>query len=77
LRKTVFVARNNGLFEPRSVETGWRFGDRVEVIKGLEPGDQCAVAWLFLLDSESRMRAAAEKSSEFRIQLGHRLDRIE
>jgi RND family efflux transporter MFP subunit len=73
LRKTVFVARGNGLFEPRSVETGWRFGDRVEVIKGLEPGDQCAVAGLFLLDSESRMRAAAAvqapvKNSELRTQ---------
>jgi hypothetical protein len=59
LRKTVFVARGNGIFEPRPVETGWRFGDRVEVLGGLGPGDQCAVAGLFLLDSESRMKAAA------------------
>jgi len=27
-----------GLFEPRQVETGWRFGDRVEIRKGLDPG---------------------------------------
>jgi RND family efflux transporter MFP subunit len=81
LRKTVFVARGTGLFEPRSVETGWRFGDRVEIIRGLEPGEQYAVAGIFLLNSESRMKAAAggaqapgknsgfrTQNSEFRIQ---------
>ena len=26
LKKTVFVDRGNGYFEPRKVETGWRFG---------------------------------------------------
>ena len=36
LRKTVFVDRGNGFFEPREVETGWRLGNRVEITKGLE-----------------------------------------
>ena len=36
LRKTVFVDRGNGSFEPRLVETGWRVGDDVEVTKGLD-----------------------------------------
>ena len=36
LRKTVFVDRGNGYFEPRLVETGWRIGDDVEVTKGLD-----------------------------------------
>ena len=31
----VFVDRGAGYFEPRRVETGWRFGDRVEIVKGL------------------------------------------
>ncbi len=35
LKKTVYVANGGGLFEPRSVETGWRLGDRVEIVKGL------------------------------------------
>jgi hypothetical protein len=39
LRKTVFVDRGNGHFEPRLVETGWRSGDEVEVTKGLEAGE--------------------------------------
>jgi membrane fusion protein, copper/silver efflux system len=59
LKKTVFVDRDNGYFEPRQVETGWRFGDRVQVLKGLEPGQKIVVSGNFLIDSESRMRLAA------------------
>ena len=59
LRKTVFVDRGNGFFEPRQVETGWRYGDRVEIVKGLMPGERIVVSGTFLLDSESRMKMAA------------------
>lgn len=59
LRKTVFVDRGNGYFEPRRVETGWRVGDRVQVVKGLMPGDRIVIAGTFLIDSESRMKTAA------------------
>ena len=31
LRKTVFVERGEGRFEPREVRTGWRLGDKVEI----------------------------------------------
>jgi RND family efflux transporter MFP subunit len=53
---TVFVERGNGTFEQRAVETGWRLGDRVEIVKGLEHGERIVTAGTFLLDSESRMR---------------------
>ena len=59
LRKTVFVAHGNGKFEARRVETGWRLGDRVEVVKGLMEGERVVGSANFLLDSESRMRAAS------------------
>jgi YHS domain-containing protein len=59
MRKTVFVERGNGYFEPREIETGWRFGDRVEVVKGLAAGERIVVSGTFLVDSESRMKAAA------------------
>ncbi len=59
LRKTVFVDRGNGYFEPRRVETGWRVGDRVQVTQGLMPGERIVIAGTFLIDSESRMKAAA------------------
>jgi len=59
LRKLVFVDRGSGYFEPRRVETGWRSDDRVEIVKGLMPGERIVVSGNFLLDSESRMKAAA------------------
>src|SRR6185369_6141951 len=37
--KTVFVERGEGLFTTRMVETRHRFDDRVEIVKGLEPGE--------------------------------------
>ena len=59
LRRTVFVDRGDGYLEPRRVETGWRAGDRVQIVKGLMPGEKVVVSGNFLLDSESRMKAAA------------------
>jgi Cu(I)/Ag(I) efflux system membrane fusion protein len=60
LRKTVFADRGDGTFEPRSVETGWRFGGRVQIVHGLNAGESIVVAGTFLLDSELRMHAAAD-----------------
>jgi len=59
LRKTVFVDRGDGFFEPREVETGWRFGNRVEIVKGLKPGERIVVSGNFMIDSESRLELAA------------------
>jgi RND family efflux transporter MFP subunit len=59
VKKTVYVAKGDGIFEPRRVETGWHFGDRVEIVKGLMPGERIVVSGTFLIDSESRMKAAA------------------
>jgi RND family efflux transporter MFP subunit len=59
LAATVFVCQGDGCFEPRQVETGRRLGDRIEILSGLEPGEQIAVSGNFLLDSESRMKLAA------------------
>ena len=59
LKKTVFVDRGNGLFEPRKVETGSYFDDRVEIVKGLMPGERIVVSGNFLIDSESRMKTAS------------------
>ena len=63
LRKTVFVDRGNGYFEPRLVETGWRVGDDVEVTKGLMPGERIVISGTFFVDSESRMKAATRATS--------------
>jgi YHS domain-containing protein len=59
LKKTVYVAKGDGVFEPRKVETGWRAGDQVEIVKGLMVGEKIVISGTFLIDSESRMKAAA------------------
>jgi membrane fusion protein, copper/silver efflux system len=59
LNKTVFVEHGNGFFEPREVEIGWRHGSRIEITKGLEPGERIALSGNFLIDSESRLQLAA------------------
>ena len=59
LKKRVFVESGPGMFEPRDVETGWSSGDRVQVIHGLRAGDRVVSAGTFLLDSESKIEAAA------------------
>jgi RND family efflux transporter MFP subunit len=60
LKKTVFVERGEGLFSPRVVETGRRFDDRVEIVKGLQAGEKIVVSGNFLVSSESRLQEAAE-----------------
>jgi Cu(I)/Ag(I) efflux system membrane fusion protein len=55
-KKTVFVDCGNGNFEPRVVETGWRIGERVQIISGVRPGERVVIAGNFLLDSESRTK---------------------
>jgi multidrug efflux pump subunit AcrA (membrane-fusion protein) len=55
-RKTVFIDRGNGYFEPREVQIGERIGDRVEILKGLEAGERIVTSGNFLIDSESQLR---------------------
>jgi len=59
LKKTVFIDRGNGIFEPRQVETGRFLGERVEIVQGLMPGEKIVVSGNFLIDSETRMQQAA------------------
>jgi membrane fusion protein, copper/silver efflux system len=59
IKRTVFVDQGNGFFEPRKVETGRQIGNRIEIVKGLKPGEQIAVSGNFLIDSESRLELAA------------------
>jgi Cu(I)/Ag(I) efflux system membrane fusion protein len=52
----VFVAVGDRL-EPRPVTLGLQLANRVEVRTGLNDGDRIVTAGVFLLDSESRLRA--------------------
>jgi Cu(I)/Ag(I) efflux system membrane fusion protein len=52
----VFVATGDR-FEPRTVTLGVQLADRVEIRTGLTEGEHIVAAGVFLLDSESRLRA--------------------
>jgi Cu(I)/Ag(I) efflux system membrane fusion protein len=56
LQQHVFVATGDQ-FEPRPVVVGAQLADRVEIREGLRVGEQIVAAGVFLLDSESRLRA--------------------
>lgn len=62
-RQVVFVANGASRYEPREVKIGIRSAGRAEVTAGLEEGEQVVVKANFLLDSESRLRAAMSASS--------------
>jgi len=56
IQQHVFVATGDR-FEPRAVTLGVQLADRVEVRSGLTEGERIVAAGVFLLDSESRLRA--------------------
>lgn len=56
--RIVFVVRGAGSFAPREVELGRAAGDWVEVLSGLDAGEQVVTSANFLIDSESKIRAA-------------------
>lgn len=56
----VFLARPGGRFEPRAIRLGARGDGRVAVAEGLAEGDEVVTTANFLVDSESRLRAAVE-----------------
>lgn len=54
----VFVHTSENVLEPRQVKVGARLADRVEILQGLTPGDHVVTTGVFLIDSESRLRAS-------------------
>lgn len=60
-RNRVFVVRGPGKFEPREVTLGVSSNGRVQVLEGVEPGDEVVTSGQFLIDSESSLREAATK----------------
>ena len=56
----VFVAKGDGVFEPRHVKIGRRLGESTQILEGLKDGEQVATGAAFFLDSESQLRAALQ-----------------
>ena len=59
-RQIVFVAQGDGYFEPRDVKVGQRVDGRVQILEGLEEGDEVVSGAAFFVDSESQLRAAVQ-----------------
>lgn len=54
----VYLQPAAGTYVPHQVKVGNRAGGRAEILDGLDEGAQVVVAGVFLLDSESRLRAS-------------------
>jgi Cu(I)/Ag(I) efflux system membrane fusion protein len=57
----VVVALGDGRFATHEIVTGLESGDRVEVTRGLAPGDEVVVSGQFLIDSESNVRSSLSR----------------
>jgi len=58
IRQVVFVNTTEGHFEPRLIKVGIRSEGSAQILTGVTEGERVAVKANFLLDSESRLRAA-------------------
>jgi Cu(I)/Ag(I) efflux system membrane fusion protein len=57
---TLFVSKEGGRFTPRTVKVGAHLKDKVEIRSGVAEGETVVTTGNFLIDSESRLRAAIE-----------------
>lgn len=66
-RNIVFITRGNGKFSPREVTLGMSLDNaNVQVLKGVAPGETVVTSGQFLLDSESKLKAATTKMMEIK-----------
>lgn len=63
-RKVAFVDLGEGRIEPREMKLGREADGYVEVIEGVSAGERVVTSANFLIDSESRLKAAFPKASE-------------
>lgn len=57
-RQIIFIHLGGGKLEWRSVKTGQRSGDWIEIMEGLNEGEHIVTSANFLLDSESQLKNA-------------------
>ncbi len=78
-RQVALVQLQQGHFEARTLRTGQRSDSYVEILEGLQEGEQVVTRALFLLDSESNLKAAlsglaaAEQKPEQAKSVGHQV----
>jgi RND family efflux transporter MFP subunit len=57
-RQIAFVDKGGGFLEPREVKLGARGEDEIIVLSGLDEGERVVTSGNFLIDSESKLKAA-------------------
>lgn len=55
-RDVVWVKTSDKMFEARNVKVGQKFGDKYQILSGLNEGDEVAVTGGYLIDSESQLK---------------------
>lgn len=60
----VFVAKEKGEFEPRTVLIKHYAGDEVSISSGLEEGEEIVISANFLIDSESRLKGVLQSQRD-------------
>ncbi|MBI5149558.1 MAG: efflux RND transporter periplasmic adaptor subunit [Candidatus Omnitrophica bacterium] len=63
-KKIVFVDKGQGIFEPRDITVGAKADGYYELKSGVQEGEVVVTSGNFLIDSESRLKAALEGMSE-------------
>ncbi len=59
-RQVVLVAKGEGRFQPRAVKVGRRSSEQVEILDGVQEGDEVVTSANFLIDAESNLKAALQ-----------------
>ncbi|MGY4828540.1 efflux RND transporter periplasmic adaptor subunit [Sphaerotilaceae bacterium SBD11-9] len=62
-RAVVYVVNEPGRYQPVEVRVGREFGDKLEVLQGLQPGQQVVVSGQFLIDSEASMQGVMQRQA--------------
>lgn len=55
-RNVVWVKTSDGMFKGHTVEVGQKFGNKYQILSGLNEGDEVAASGGFLIDSESQLK---------------------
>ncbi len=70
-RKKVFVVREAGKFEPRTVKLGMASNNEVAILEGIQIDEFVVTSGQFLIDSESKLHEAAAKMLDSPSQSAH------
>ncbi|MBT8118519.1 MAG: efflux RND transporter periplasmic adaptor subunit [Gammaproteobacteria bacterium] len=60
----VIMSLGDGRFEARDVKAGIESGNYVEILEGVEPGEEVVTSGQFLIDSEASMRASLKRMTD-------------